>query len=212
MKRLIPFCMVAVLAAGCAGGGNQGEQQGDNGTDNSDTQAAQQLDFAAFFKQSFLDRQITALDATLENLVHPKVGLFLIFRAGGIVNIKQLKPKSIQDIRLHFPASEVLAGQVCKLEHGAMPTYDCTNGFAKEGCFYDDFEKQKYITEQRDLAVTSYLIEPDEITEMAAANADQMISQKIVITKTDPALSLYFGQKDQKWYLVGMDAASYNCH
>ena len=210
MRLPLALLLLTVLLHACTG---KTENATDQGSDNNspDIESSQNISFEDLFLKAFLSKTTNDIEGTLKYLADKDLGVYLIYREGGIRNIKMIEADNIEELSVYFPFSDAVADLSCKLSKAGLPTFDCTNEFSSTGCFVDDFQSESFVSDQRNSAVADYTIDSEDIPETRATKADDTITTKVILTTTSPAMALYFGQVNNNWRLIALDASSYIC-
>ena len=96
----------------------------------------------------------------------------------------------------------------CDLQEAAVPKYDC-DSWSKEGCFIASKNNYVGISELMKTLQEYDYGEYDAKQINHAKQVEQLISKEIVITEA--WMGMFFGNIKGKWYLLVLDAASYDC-
>lgn len=178
----------------------------------SQNEAARQLEMA--------QRDVITVNALFEALntadaekvmpfIHPELGLLYLTHPGAMDMVYVCENMAeVYNNKLTPYIREQLKQISCDLKLEPLPDFDCEK-FSKEGCFMDKVENYTQIT---DLIHTLQEAEPGIIKAHELERAEkiqQLVSRKLVIT--DLALALYLGEIDNRWYLLVIDIASYDC-
>lgn len=222
MKRL-RFCfLLATLTlwlVGCSstssttdGGDPDGGQSlvdNNSGDENTNTSAprSNSSDFETFFNESLVGRNNDNIEDAVKALIHPDMGVFLIYKPGAIQ--RPTHCKTIQDLKDIRPSIvDEFTGIKSKAQKGELPFYDC-DFFDKKGTYYMSGEKNGMLVslyhEMEEML--SMEANPEELA--AAQKADDATTVELV--NTESFLQMSFGQVEGKWYILSIDIAVFDC-
>ena len=101
--------------------------------------------FVSFLSDFFVKTAQSGNIASLEKLIHPRYGIFIVDKPASFAIINRFE--SFEEIINNFPYFENhLQGLACKLPIAdELPKFDCKN-FDKQGCFYLKLEGSNTIS------------------------------------------------------------------
>ena len=222
MKKLNILYLLAIIAAvlgACSSESNNSEKEKEEQKNNiegvhkkAESKGDQKIgsdatDFATFFNESLVDKDSDVIEEAVDAIIHPEKGVFLLHRPGainkpeyceGVEDIKAVRESIVDDF------TNIQA----KVKKGNLPFYDCIS-FDKEGSYFkrhgnDGIVEKAY----KDMADMMYVEVPEEKYEKAR-EADEAI--EITVVSTNAAFQLGFGKIDEKWYLILVDIAAFDC-
>jgi hypothetical protein len=147
--------------------------------------------------------------AEAQSLIHPSLGYYFVFSPGAMDMPQhyQTLAQMTEDAPWMGEGNQALDAQPTMAE---LPTFSCDDEFSKEGCFLQRREgPYQDISELQIQLMRVELIGPDQIDESQVQQIQAKVSAEMV--DTDAYLGFYFGQVEGKWYLLVIDAATYDC-
>lgn len=164
--------------------------------------------FALFLRDFFVKTAQSGNIESLEELVHPDYGIFIVDKPTSFAIINRFE--SLEEIINNFPYfTNHLQGLTCNSpKAGELPKFDCKD-FNKQGCFYLKLKNANTITNKIKRIESSISETCTKEEKQIAKELDVKIEHIVVMTES--FIQLAFAQIDGKWYLVMIDTANYDC-
>lgn len=160
-----------------------------------------------------VNKLVTAFErgdkAQINQFIHPELGMFLVTRPGAMSAVFSCKKiEEVYENQFTSWIGDYLKKMPCELEEGATPEFDCDT-WSKEGCFIAPAQNYKGISELMNTLVEYEYADysPKQISD--AKKLEKYVSKEIV--STEAWMGMFFGNIGGKWYLLVLDAATYDC-
>lgn len=153
--------------------------------------------------QAFKSGKLTVLNET----IHPELGAYFLYRNGAFPAVERIEQPA--DINNILPGQFALTEIRTDFTEGAIPDFDCEEGFTSKGCFLEevsgDFNELSATLEYANQAQKR----SDPSQTQQVKQIEQLISWQLVETNT--GICFYLGQANGRWYVLMIDIAQYDC-
>lgn len=158
----------------------------------------------------FLDAWTNEDKEQINTFIYPQTGFYYITRPGAMDAIYQGKEfEAVFEKAYTSWTRELLRKASCEdPREESLPEYDCEN-FSKAGCFIAENTEYEKVSYLMDVLVKNDLAKFSNQEIQKAKKAESLISHQVVITSS--TLSMCWGKVDDKWYIIVLDIASYDC-
>jgi len=146
----------------------------------------------------------------LDKMVHPDKGFYYIIRPGAFDMVHSVqKASKLKEVDELVTERFEKADWDFAFQLKALPSFSCENEFEEEGTYLSgklDYNRlEKVMRGLNDAGMAKYT---EEDLADAKATGEAVLMQLVV---TQVPVSLYFGKIDDKWYLLIIDVAEYDC-
>ncbi|MEL6650787.1 MAG: hypothetical protein AAFQ87_08300 [Bacteroidota bacterium] len=143
----------------------------------------------------------------LSETVHPDLGAYFLYRNGAFPATERIEqPADINSILSNqFALMEIRTD----FSQGAIPDFDCEKGFARRGCFLEEVTGE--FTELS--ATLEYANQAQKRSDASQTQQVKQIEQLVSwqVVETNTGICFYLGQDNDRWYVLMIDIAQYNC-
>ncbi|KGE14729.1 hypothetical protein [Sphingobacterium deserti] len=200
-KIILAFCCVATLLAACNSSNKKSEETKDSvsTTMRPSDEAQAMTEVITRFTRAYLSQDSEKANA----LIHPDLGLYIIYRPGAMDNYQQVERLDFKKpVPEHFPYTSFENDYV--LSFAELPHYDCGGEkWDKLGFFCDSTKQANQLAQ-----ITAFKQEFEQIdaTTVNTIKELEKDSYRVILTNAE---NLIFHIKKYKgsWYVTVLDRA-----
>lgn len=220
MKKILILVSVFAILTSCGGDKTQEtqtvdtpvqqekpvEQKGKKETPQEVTPESSTTSFPDFFAKNFVGKSKTGLLNGITASIHEPIGVYMIHTMGANPVIASYQ--NVAQLEEMLPnLGSILEDINCELSEESLPGLNSEGKFEKTGCFTEAVSENKILTEKYTEIGDLLLLQYEESELSAAAKADEMISQLVLLT--DAGVRMGFAQVAGEWKLVMIDLYSF---